>query len=374
MSQPPTVVCISSLQFETDIKVLQSGVRDINWHVLKDYPLADAQAGWMPEHMQTQTKYAYETGPHVAALWERARAVGLGFLDGIMKEHRVVAVMAGNWDYWNDEAMRLACETRGIPFLTLLREHFLTRANYETGLGYQGYRLEPKTKAVAVAGEMTRRTLLKFNIFTDDRIRVTGLPRFDLWYTPRPPLYERPVVLLSYMKGYGADDHFHEMLRLFAAFAERHPTIPFIVKSKHWGEHPVLTDIVAKISDKVKVVLSSDMPRLIVGARAIIGYCSLSLYEGLMTEAPIFLPQWGEAKRDFRMQAPDPTDIRLNGHMDFFASPEEFTAALEDAIAGRYRVSDPAARRALFAEYVSFTDDEPASFKVRRFVQEFGNF
>jgi hypothetical protein len=372
MTERPTVVCVSSQQFETDIQVLQNGVRDIHWHLLRDYDVAGAQAGWMPEHMQIQTKYAYETGPHVAEIWERARAVGLHFLTPLVKEHRVTAVMAGNWDYWNDEAIRLACETLEIPFLTLLREHFLTAANYETGLGYQGYTLKPKTQAVAVAGDITRRTLIKFGIIPDERIRVTGLPRFDLWYSPRPPLYERPVVLMSYMKGYGADGHFGEMLRLFADLAERHPSIPFVVKSKHWGEHPVLQKMAREISDKVQVVLTSDMPRLLVGARAIIGYCSLSLYEGLMTDAPIFLPQWGEAKRDPRMQAPDPRDTRLNGHMTFFDNKDDFEAAVETAISGRYPVSDRATRRKLFSEYVCFSETEPASFRVRDFVKEFG--
>jgi hypothetical protein len=186
-------------------------------------------------------------------------------------------------------------------------------------------------------------------------------------------MFERPVVLLSYRKGYGAEEQFQEMLHLFAELAERHPTIPFVVKPKHQPEYEVMKELVADISDKVQVVLTWDMPRLLQGARAIIGYNSLSLYEGLMTDAPIFLPQWGQTKRDPRTQAPDPADRRLNGHMKFFETEEEFKAALDDAIAGRYPVSDRKARRALFAEYVCFSENEPASLRVQKFVQEFGN-
>jgi hypothetical protein len=373
MTSRPTVVCISSLQFETDMKVLQSGVREIDWHTLKDFALADAQVPFMPERMQQQTDYAYEQGPDIEEIWEKSRAVGLHFLDGLMKERRVTAVMAGNWDYWQDEAMRLACETRGIPFLTLLREHFLTAEDHEDGFGYKGYRLKPKTAGVAVAGELSRQTLSRFNIIPDERIRITGLPRFDLWYTPQPPLFERPVVLLSYLKGYGAPGQFHDMLKIFADVAERHPSIPFIVKSKHYGEHPALKKMVREISGKVQVALTSDMPRLLGGARAIIGYNSLSLYEGLFTDAPIFLPQWGEAKRPAKSQAPSPVDPLLKDHMTFFESEDDFKVALEKAIAGRIPVSSRADRIATFAKFVRYSPDEPASFRVRDFIREFGN-
>ena len=373
MTSPPTVVCISSQQFQTDMLVLQSGVRDFDWRPLKDLLLIEAQAPWMPKSMQQQTVYAYESGPEVEAIWEQARKVGVQFLDGIIKEHRVTAVLAGNWDYWQDEAIRLACEAKGIPFLTLLREHFLTAHNYEGGFAYQGYKLTPKTAGVAVAGEISRKTLTKFGIIPYERIRVTGLPRFDLWYTPRPPLFERPVVLLSYLKGYGAERQFYDMLRLIAEMAERHPTVPFVIKPKHSAEEPGLRRLVSAMSERVQVVLTSDMPRLLAGARAIIGYSSLSLYEGLFTDAPIFLPQWGETNRPARLQAPSPDDPLLKDHMTFFESQDDFKVALEKAIAGRIAVSDRKYRRETFAKYVCFSEDEPASFRVRDFVREFSS-
>jgi hypothetical protein len=213
--------------------------------------------------------------------------------------------------------------------------------------------------------------LVKFGIIPDHKIRITGFPRFDLWLTPKPPLYERPVVLLSYLKGYGAPNHFDEMLRIFASAAERYPAVPFIVKAKHEGEYPGLKATVRALSDKVQVVLSSDMPRILQGARAIIGYNSLSLLEGLMTTSPIFVPQWGEAKRPAKSQTPSPEDPRVKDHISFPGSEAEFLDGLDKAIAGRFPVSDLAERRAAFSKYVLFTPQEPATFRVRKFVEEF---
>ncbi len=367
----PAVISISSQQFGTDLGVLKGSVPGINWVQINDLALISAQKNWMPKHMQEQTVYGYETGPDIDAIWDRARRLGVDLISNVMKEQPVWAVMAGNFDYWNDEAMRLGCEELGIPFLTLLREHFLTADDYEDGLGYQGYRLKPKTAGVAVAGELSRHTLTKFNIIPDSRIRITGFPRFDLWLRPIEPFFERPVILLSYLKGYGAQENFQELLELTSAAAERYPDVPFIVKAKHAWELAEIKAMVRKLGDKVKVIETYDMPRLLHNARAIIGYNSLSLFEGLLTSSPIFIPQWGDALRPPKSQAPCPTDPLLKDHMTFSGSVEEFLSGLDAAIAGRYRVSDLADRQATFAKYVRHTPDEPACHRVVKFIEEF---
>lgn len=371
MSSRPAVLCISSQQFGTDLGVLDGTIPDISWLQINDLDLMAAQREWWPARMQEQTIYAYETGAEAEAVWERARATGAKIISNAMKEHDVLAVMAGNFDYWGDEALRLGCEALGIPFLTLLREHFLTADDYEDGLGYQGYRLQPKTAGVAVAGELSRQTLTKFNIIPDSKIRVTGFPRFDLWFTPPKPLYERPVVLLSYLKGYGAEGHFYEMVRLFSETANRHPNIPFVLKAKHGFEHKTLKAMTAQFGSAVQVIHTPDMPNLLRGARAIIGYNSLSVFEGLLTSSPIFVPQWGEALRPWKSQAPCPIDPRLKDHMVFIPSAEEMTSALESAIAGTFPVSGSREREETFSKYVYHTRAEPACFRVVNFIREF---
>jgi hypothetical protein len=370
-SSRPTVVCCSSFQFATDAAILQQLAADFDWVVIDNFELGRAQLDFMPLHMRQQTIYAYETGPHVPEIWAKAAVVGVKMLSDVMKERRVVAVMAGNWDYWQDEAIRLACAELKLPFLTLLREHFLTAEDYEDGFGYTGYRLTPKTDGVAVAGVQTLHTLTKFHIIPPERIRVTGLPRFDLWFGQNPPIHEGAVVLLSYMKGYGAETQFLEMIRVMADAAERYPHIPFVIKSKHEGEFPELERAAAAISSKVKVVLTADLPAIMRKARVIIGYNSLSVFEGLFTSAPILIPQWGGAKRDPRKQAPSPTDMKLRQHMTFCESREEFDRLLDRAIAGDLPVAPVKERRLVFMDYVCFKLNETASARIQAFVKEF---
>jgi hypothetical protein len=367
----PAVISISSQQFATDLAVLEGTVPGINWIKVNDLDLINAQRAWMPRHMQEQIFYSYETGPGVEEIWDRARRIGVEIISKAMKEQPVWAVFAGNFDYWQDEAMRLGCEALGIPFLTLLREHYLTVDELELGGGYRDYHLVPKTAGVAVAGETCRQILTNFNIIPDANIRVTGFPRFDLWRRPPKQHFERPVVLLSYLKGYGATEHFKEMLALIAAAAERYEHVPFVVKAKHAFEYPEIEAMLRKLSDKVKLVHTNDMPSLLSGARAIIGYNSLSVYEGLFTQAPIFVPQWGEAKRLPRFQCPSPIDPLLKDHMAFPESAEEFLSSLDAAIGGRYPVSDPAVREAAFGNYFYHTPDELACHRVVKFLREF---
>lgn len=366
----PTILCVASEQFMRDIAVLQQMSQRFNWMAFREKEWVKQQRHWMPGRLQHQGLYNNERGPDVDAAWQRAKDLALDMLRKVQNNTRLAAVMAGNWDYWTDEGLRLACDELGIPFLVLMREHNLTEAKPERE-HYENSKLVPKTAGVAVASDLTANFLSGIGVLPRSKLRSTGLPRFDAWRMPFESLYDRPVVLLSYRKGYDAEDHFDEMLQIFARIADKYPDVPFVVKAKHPREAGVIQQDLDARGIRLKAIDTPYIPALFQNARAIVGFNSLAVYEALFTDAHIMLPQWGTTKISPSLQAPCPTDPVVTKHMDFFDSPEAFEAALDRTI----RVGPPAvdrrARLEAFAEYVLYKDDETATERVEQFAADY---
>ncbi len=369
----PTVLCINSDQFNRDIVMLQHWSTRYNWVAILDTHLTETQAPWMPERLQKQAVYVNESGPDVDAAWAKARAYGHSILtEAKAKMPSLVAVMAGNWDYWNEECLRMACRDMGVPFLVLMREHNLTPNRKEDAELYERCKSFPRVDGVAVAGDVTMDFITDLKLQPPEILRNTGFPRFDVWRIETPTEYEDPVVLMSYRKGYGADAHFVEMLRRFSAAARRHPDVPFLVKAKHKPEIEMIEAMMPERPGNLKIVDALMLPRLVSNARAIVGFRSISLHECLLTGAPILIPSWGETAMDPTLLAPSPNDARLRGFMDFFTDPAEFERALDKAASAPRSVAvDMAGHHALFAQYFRHSPTELATVRVENFVAEF---
>lgn len=229
-----------------------------------------------------------------------------------------------------------------------------------------------KVEGVAVAGDATMDFISDLKLQPREILRNTGFPRFDVWAIETTPMHDAPVVLMSYRKGYGADAHFVEMLGRFSAAARRHPDVPFLVKAKHRPEVGMIEEMLPDWEDNLKVVDALMLPRLILNARGIIGFRSISLHECLLTGAPILIPYWGETAMDETLLAPSPNDERLRGFMDFFTDPEDFERALEEiASSPRRPAAGSEAHHALFGQYFRHSRTERATTRVENFVAEF---
>ena len=369
----PTVLCINSDQFNRDIGMLRHWSTRYNWVSILDKDLSDAQDAWMPERLKMQAVYVNESGPDVDEAWAKSRAYGTSVLaDARARMPSLVAVMAGNWDYWNEECLRLACRDAGLPFLVLMREHNLTPNRVEDAELYERCKAYPRVDGVAVAGDVTMDFITDLKLQPPEILRNVGFPRFDVWSMEHQPLFHEPVVLMSYRKGYGADAHFAEMLGRFARFARKHPKVPFLVKAKHMPEIPVIEAMIPERPENMKVVDAPALPQLIKNARAIVGFRSISLHESLLTGAPILVPYWGETAKDPSLLAPAPDDVRLNGFMEFFSDPAAFEEALERAASGpRTRAADLSAHHGVFGRYFRHSQTELATVRVENFVAEF---
>jgi hypothetical protein len=270
--------------------------------------------------------------------------------------------------------MRLACRKRRVPFLVLMREHHLTPDQTPHQELYRRARSCPQVDGIAVAGDATIAFIDGNKLQPREILRSTGFPRFDVWAMDNKPSYDSPVVLMSYRKGYGADGHFVEMLERFAAAARRHPAVPFLVKAKHRPEVGVIEQMLPERSDNLKVVDALVLPRLIANARAIIGFRSISLYECLLSGAPVLIPYWGETAMHPLRLAPSPADVQLRGFMEFIPDPAAFDLALDRA-ASTPRPPAAAMDRFhdIFARYFRHDPRQLATTRVEDFVAEFAH-
>ncbi len=370
----PVVLCLASLQFNRDVEALSTWSTKYTWAAIMDTFLTDTQEQWVPRRLQDQAVYVNEAGSDVDAAWAKSKRFALGILRQFVSSGaKLTAVLSGNWDYWNEECMRLACDEVGLPFLVLMREHDLTGIRKRVADEFYGsLKRIPHVTAVAGAGQATHDLLREIDLFPPSKIRVTGWPRHDVWRYPVVPAYDRPVVLMSYYKGYAAREDFLKMMAHFSALAARYPNIPFLVKAKHALEVEMLTQIASQCGLKLNIIDTAYLPSVLCNARAVIGFHSAAMYEALLAPAPILIPRWGQTDQDPIALAPSPTDERLKEHMEFVRSPE----ALEQAVIGYIESGPPpfdmAARAKVFGEYFVYTSDRTGVERVEDFVAEFG--
>lgn len=369
----PTVLCLSSQVFNSDIEVLMEFGKRFQWAIINDQFLINAQRDWIPTRAQTQALYANESGPDIDEGWRKAKEYGLRFLRDMQARCNLVAVLAGNWDYWQDEGLRLACRELDIPFLVLHRELQISEFDRTVRDGfYADCSLKPNITAVAMGGQCNIDLFLDCKVFTKDNMRLTGWPRYDRWeLMPTKPLYDRPIVLMAYMQGYYSGNHFAEMLQVFSATAERYPHIPFVVKAKHSGEYPQIRAELDKMGSRCELTDTIVMPALIKNARAVIGFNSMAVYEALLTEARILVPQWGDAAADPRYQAPSPRDVAMLPHMHFLDSLDDFQRLIDTIASAWLPPVDRAARINAFSSVVHYSTRQTATRRVEDFIAEF---
>ncbi len=368
----PTILCINTDQFSRDLDLLRKDGARFNWIAIADRTLGKVQAQWMPQELMIQAYYFNFSGSAVDAAWAKSHAYGRELLAQLRNKFpTIVAVMASNWDYWQDECLRMACRDAGLPFLVLLREHVLTEDWREEMEMYTSCRMIPAVSAVAVAGPTTRKLITAFNLQPDEILRETGFPRFDIWSKTRTAAFDRPVVLFSYRKGYGVDGHFAEMLHRFTAAARQHPAIPFLVKAKHMSDLAAIEEMIPERSANLRVIDSVTLPDVLTNARAVIGFRSLILYEALLTGVPILVPQWGQTRMNPAMQAPSPADEQLKGFMTFYEDPDAFDRDLEQLIRDGRPAEDLSRHQALFARYFCYSPTDSATARVEKFAAEF---
>jgi hypothetical protein len=372
----PTILCLRRATFIKDVEQARSRA-DLNFVTVAATRIKTAQEKWIPPEWRIQSYFTDLLNRDLLAFRPYLQRFAEAFLNEAAKVHPIDAVMAGNTDYWQDEAVRLACRALGIPFLVLCRENYTiaqdranvlnhyTKANFRyTGAG------------VAVYSEISKATMERIGAYPANSVWVTGAPRFDHWHDvkPAPDAERNCITLISYaFKIYEAQENFRDVSETFADFAGRSPGLRFILKLKKENEaddafalHPPLRE------SKVELVADWPLVDLYPKSRAIIGCNSLAVAEALLSDAAVIVPAWRDALKNpdtclYHYSVPEHARC-----MYFPRSQEEFVALMERAVAGQLPpLGTPEERVACLNEHIAFSYDASASQRVEAFIRHF---
>lgn len=349
----------------------------MNWPSIRATIFKNAQMQWIPEQYRKQ-KFFYNYLQENFSEWGPAlEEFGVSFLKAASANHPIDAVLSGNIDYWQDETMKLACRALGIPFLVLCRENytiaqeipFLVSENAKAKFQYSG-------DGVAVFSQATADAMVISKSCKAEVITITGAPRYDRWLDLSPPRVEEcnKITLLSYFNPlYMASENFAEVLKLcHEAAGSSLSKSEIILKCKnadderHIRTHfPYLEQTPLEISHAVELF------HLLPRSKIIIGFNSLAVLEGLLTDAAIAVPNWGDAvhqKPQLLLHPDDPLDKSV---IHFPRSPGElFTLMVRAQNSQLPPLGTKAARRALFSRHLHLPEGETACANVEAFVRK----
>ena len=374
----PTVLCLDRAQFRKDIEELRSRT-NLNWVKISATEPKKIQEKWVQERWRRQTYIAYDLETKCAYLKPWLRRFGEKFLEAVNRTHPIAAVMVGNTDYWQDEAIKLGCKSLNIPFLTLGRENYTKKVDADRLLEhFKKAKFNYGGDGVAVLSRETRDVMVGSGSFADGDVWVTGAPRYDRWQDIEsvPPMERNYITLLSYADPvYLAQQNFAECVSLFAEEAKKYAStnLKFIIKVKKPSEVEPIKQAFAQIDEyPVEIAWDSHLYELFPRSRIVIGYNTLAAVEALLTDSPVVLPCWGDACRpatETLMHFQDPHDSNVAYFPD---SPDRLRELIKQAVAGTLTTKGSVAeRRARFTRHIGLPDHGTSSAAVEKFVNHY---
>lgn len=369
----PVVVCISRDYFTKDVKELnrlgQFSYFEINGGYTK------FQSHWTPSSLRIQTYYQRQLSGHRRAT-SNSIAYARAILEQISKHGTVSAIMSANIDYWQDTGFKKMAKELAIPFLSLSREHYTIPKSFNICRErFQDAEFQFEGSGVAVAGPQTLDILKSSGACGENQISVTGFPRFDAWNkvdTARP-LQKRPyVTLLTYSKGYYADDHFVELLNLFIEIARENTTVKqvqFVVKTKNLEDQHYVKSIIHKdLPENIDISYEKPLFKVLPKSRLVIGFNSLALGEALIANSEVLVPNWGSCHRPSEELILPPTNSLNQKIIHYPNSKEEFQTKMQEAVSGVFKSIDRKTRHEVLNQLFYFPATGTISEKVEDFI------
>lgn len=372
----PTVLCLKRATFIKDVQEARA-TTDVNLVTVPATRIKRIQEKWIPPEWRIQSYFTDLLNRDLAPFRPYLQRFAEAFLKEAAKLHPIDAVMAGNTDYWQDEAIRLGCKALGIPFLVLCRENYTIaqdRANVLNHYGKAKFRYSGA--GVAVYSEISKATMERMGAYPPGSIQVTGAPRFDQWLGLKsvPEAERNCITLVSYAyKIYEAMENFRDVAEIFTELAAREPKLRFVLKLKKSNEDVDAFALYPALKgSKVELTADWSLVDLYPRSRAVVGCNSLAVAEALLSDAAVIVPAWKDALTNpdvclYHYSVPEHAKC-----IYFPRSAEEFRGLMERAIAG---ILPPLGTReerlACFNEHIAFTPDVSAARKVEAFIRHF---
>jgi hypothetical protein len=377
----PTVLCLDRAMFIKDIAEMQKRT-NLNLPCLHVKEVKWPQEKWVPARLRRQTFLGSDLRTKLPRLREGLRKYGVALLNAISKQHKIDAVMAANTDYWQDEAVRLACTTLGIPFLVMSRESYaIGRGRKYVSDVYAAADFQFQGAGCLVASKSCEAFFSAQPGMAGRPVRATGWPRYDAWLdSALPPLNERKTyTLLAYgdpSSYHYAEQNFREVLVSFAAAIRKlraagDKSSRFVVKLKKGNEGGYINAAVPDLNALgVEVRADIPLPELFAESRLVVGYNTLAILEGLLGDSAVVVPFWGDAERakfETLLHPDEPADAEV---CYFARNRADFETLLERSFAGDLPAkSTREARLARFSRHSLVSGAETSSARAESFIR-----
>jgi hypothetical protein len=192
---------------------------------------------------------------------------------------------------------------------------------------------------VGVMGVQTKTVFVDSGACKPDQVRVVGAPRFDAWRERTDVPAKDALVLLSFRgHGYRAPVLFKEVLEVFveeartAANDSSKPEMSYVIKAKDRADRASILAMIRNPPANLTVEDATPMRPLLQRARLTIGFNSLALVEGMMTDARICIPYWGESRAlDRSLLVFDPAKDFCRDAADWPSDRDQLRALIRDA-------------------------------------------
>jgi hypothetical protein len=373
----PTILALDRGQFAKDIAAMR--VRStLTFATISAVRLRHVQEKWVPLQAREQTFFTRMVRRDYRHLLPVLVSFGLAFLDAAAMRRPIAAVLSANVDYWQDEAMKIACSLLGIPFLVLCRENRTipwTTPWLQERFAAAQFRFEGA--GIACFSDATKIALQPCMRDADD-IWVTGAPRYDDWQDVATVARGQRdcMTLVSFNQpGYAAASTFLEVFDIFAEAARQGSAtgLDWHVKCKKRAD---VNEIRRARPDAAvdRLRFSHDRPlfELFPRSRLVIGYNSLAILEALFTDVPIVVPWWDQTRPSRDALLLDPEDPMVAAVIHVADSPAQLRRLIGQAAAGRDLTRGTAAqRRALFCRHLHLPESGHASASVEAFIRHY---
>lgn len=322
------VLCFSRHLFDKDFEQMSYRIRTYGWIWFnKSYVIAYHDK--IPKKYRRQMDYT-EGLNDPGVNWEKYISRGCQLLREIGMKKKIACFMVANIDYWQDYTLKVACRRLGIPVIALQKEFPISARNRNTFL--QRYRdYDPIVDGIAVFGSAAKTVYENNGMTRYCDVVVTGAPRLDRWMSIETQTNSRQILLLSFRKGYSLDieSGFFDLVFSIVAKTKQLDDAVLLIKAKNAEDRDAIVDWSSEneILDHVEVSHAIPLYDAIPSSRVVIGYNSMALVEAMISDVPIFVPDWYTIEDERKMLGG--SDGIGTGAVDFFLSEEELLAGLE---------------------------------------------
>lgn len=349
------ILCLPKPLFDKDFEQLSYRLREYGWIWFEKHMFKACLDGSVPIYARGQKKYAeYLSDPNVH--WDKVFAKAQLLVKALKEQHGVCCLVTANIDYYQDYALKIACQREGIPVVVLLKEYPITLKE-ELLFEKLYHKWNSYSDVIAVAGIKAKDPLEKAGVITSSGVVITGLPRldryrsidFDLNVAPSPK-----ITILSFREGYG-DDSEEEFFGLSGTIIEVvRNSCPLLIKAKNTKDGKIISKRLNGLASSLgcenfSVLSGIPLYDAFASSSVVVGYNSLSVVEALLSRARIFIPYYIFNQANILIE-----DECVGCGVDFFHSEKDLLLNLKKAVDGSLPTITDAeflARKKLFTSY-----------------------